>query len=201
MKTVKKILSAALVAALAAFATVGHVGVASAAGASKPGAYAVDGAHSFALFKIQHFGAGYVWGQFKDVDGKLNVNADPTKSTLELTLKTASIDTKNAKRDSHLQSPDFFNAAQFPTITFKSTKVTKSGDGFDVTGDLTIKGKTKSVVAKVVATGTAEDPQKNTRTGFEGHLTVNRNDFGLGFMPGALGDNVELTLAIEGVLQ
>jgi polyisoprenoid-binding protein YceI len=198
MKTVKKILSATLFVALATFAS---GAVASAAGPAPTGAYAVDGAHSFALFKIQHFGAGYVWGQFKDVDGKFNLNADPTKSTLELTLKTASIDTKNAKRDGHLQSPDFFNAAQFPTITFKSTKVVKSGDGFDVTGDLTIKGKTKSVVGKVVATGSGPDPQKKTRAGFEGHLTVNRNDFDLGFMPGALGDNVEITLALEGVLQ
>lgn len=195
MTTVKKVLATALFIALA------HTGIAAAAGTAKPGSYALDPVHSFALFKIQHFGAGYVWGQFKDIDGKLKIDADPTKSTLEVTIKTGSVDTKNAKRDAHIQSPDFFNAAQFPTLTFKSTKVVKSGDGFDVTGDLTIKGKTKSVTAKVVATGTAEDPQKKTRTGFEGHVTVNRADFDLNFMPGALGDTVEIIMALEAILQ
>jgi len=138
---------------------------------------------------------------FKDLDGKVVVNADPTKSTLELNIKTASIDTKNAKRDGHLQSPDFFNASQFPAITFKSTKVAKSGDGYDVTGDLTIRGKTKSITAKVVPTGSAEDPQKKLRAGFEGKAMVNRNDFDVSFMPGALGDNIEVTVALEGIAQ
>jgi polyisoprenoid-binding protein YceI len=157
--------------------------------------------HSFSLFKIQHFGAGFVYGWFKETDGKFVVADDPTKSSLELSIKADSIDTHNAKRDGHLQSPDFFNAAQFPTITFKSTKVAKAADGFDVTGDLTIRGKTKSITAKVAPTGGGEDPQKKYRGGFEGHVTINRNDFDLGFMPGALGDTVEITLALEGIAQ
>jgi polyisoprenoid-binding protein YceI len=170
--------------------------------APKPGAYTVDPVHSFALFKIQHFGAGFVYGQFKELEGKLSLDADASKDTLEVTIKTASVDTHDAKRDGHLQSPDFFNAAQFPTITFKSTKVAKNADGtLDVTGDLTIRGKTKSVVAKVTATGAALDPFKKYRAGFEGKATVNRNDFDLSFMPGALGDTVEILLALESIAQ
>jgi len=170
--------------------------------AAKPAAYAIDAVHSFAIFKIHHFGAGYVYGSFKETGGKFVVDADPTKSSIEISIKTTSVDTHDAKRDGHLQGPDFFNAVQFPTIGFKSTKVAKNGDGtLDVTGDLTIHGKTKSVVAKVTPTGAGEDPQKKYRAGFEGKLTIDRNDFDMGLMKGALGDSVEITVALEGVAQ
>jgi polyisoprenoid-binding protein YceI len=170
--------------------------------APKAGAYAIDPAHSFALFKIQHFGAGFVWGQFKEMEGKIALADDPAKDTIDLSIKTASVDTHHAKRDAHLQSPDFFNAVQFPAITFKSTKVAKNADGtLDVTGDLTIRGKTRSVTAKVTPTGAGDDPMKKYRVGFEGHVTVNRNDFDVSFMPGLLGDNVEIILALESVAQ
>src|SRR5262249_38215925 len=152
------------------------------------GTYAIDPAHSFVIFKVQHFGAGFVYGQFKDLDGKVAVNADATKSTLELNIKTASIDTKNAKRDAHLQSPAFSTAAQVPSLTFKTSNVADSGDGGDVTGDLTIRGKPNSGTAKVVPTGTAEDPQKKLRAGFERKAMGSRNDFDASFMQGALGD-------------
>ncbi len=168
--------------------------------AAKPGAYAIDGVHSFLIFKIHHFGAGNVYGTFDDIDGKVNVDADATKDSIDVSIKTASVHTHNPKRDQHLQSPDFFNAAQFPAITFKSTKVAKNGDGtLDVTGDLTIRGKTKSVTAKVTPIGAAEDPMKNYRVGFEGKVTINRNDFDVSFMPGALGDDVQITIALKGV--
>src|SRR5262249_28549578 len=170
--------------------------------APKAGAYAVDPAHSFVLFKIHHFGAGFVWGQFKETEGKIALADDPAKDSIELSIKTTSVDTHNAKRDAHLQSPDFFNAAQFPAITFKSTKVARNADGtLDVTGDLTIRGKTKAVTAKVTPTGAGEDPMKKYRVGFEGRATLNRNDFDVSFMPGALGDNVEIILALESVAQ
>jgi len=198
--TIAKTLSTAFLSTLL-LAAIPSLAAADAAG-PKAGAYAIDPAHTFAFFKVQHFGAGFTYGQFKDVDGKFMVSDDPTKDSLELTIKTASVDSKNAKRDGHLQSPDFFNSAQFPTITFKSTKIAKGADGsLDVTGDLTIRGKTKPVTAKVKFTGAGEDPQKKYRVGFEGLARVSRKDFDVSFMPGALGDNVDILLALEGVAQ
>jgi polyisoprenoid-binding protein YceI len=194
MTVLTKIMPLALLAAASASAA--------AANAPKAGTYTVDAVHSFTIFKIHHFGAGFVYGWFKETSGKFVVDADPRKSSLELTIKADSIDTHDAKRDEHLKSSSYFNAMQFPTITFKSTKVVPAADGqLEVTGDLTIRGKTKSVTAKVSPTGAGEDPQMKYRGGFEGHVTIDRNDFGLGFLPGALGDNVEVTLALEGVAQ
>ncbi len=190
----KKLLPLALVAAASVSAA--------AANAPKAGTYVVDPVHSFTLFKIHHFGAGFVYGWFKETSGKLVVDADPRKSSLELAIKADSIDTHDAKRDEHLRSSSYFNVMQFPIITFKSTKVVPAADGqLEVTGDLTIRGKTKSVTAKVTPTGAGEDPQRKYRGGFEGRVTIDRNDFGLGFMPGALGDDVEITIALEGVAQ
>lgn len=185
-------LSLALVLALTAFAA-----TAQAAPKAKPGTYAIDPVHSFVLFKVQHFGVGHIWGQFNEIDGKITLADDAAKSGVDVSIKTASINTHNTKRDAHLQSPDFFNAAQFPTITFKSTAVKATADGFDVTGDLTIRGKTKSITAKAAAIGAGEDPMKKYRVGFEARATVNRQDFDVSFMPGAIGDQVELILAIE----
>ena len=194
MTVLKKIVPIALLATASASAT--------AANAPKAGTYTVDTVHSFTIFKIHHFSAGFVYGWFKETSGKFVVDADPRKSSLELTIKVDSIDTHDAKRDEHLKSSSYFNAMQFPTITFRSTKVVPAADSqLEVTGDLTIRGKTKSVTAKVSPTGAGEDPQMKYRGGFEGHVTIDRNDFGLGFLPGALGDNVEVTLALEGVAQ
>jgi polyisoprenoid-binding protein YceI len=188
--------------AFAFFTLVALASSAALAEPARPGAYAVDPVHTFVFFKVQHFGAGYTYGQFKDVQGKFVLDADPARSSLDLSIKTASVDTNNAKRDGHLQSPDFFNAAMFPAITFKSTKVAKAADGsLDVTGDLTIRGKTKSVTAKVAAVGAGEDPQKKYRAGFEGKASINRQDFDVSFMKGLLGDSVEITLGLEGVAQ
>ena len=172
-----------------------------ATGALQAGKYAVDNGHSAVIFKAKHMGAGYTYAWFKEFDGSFTVDADPAKSSVELTVKTESVDTRVPKRDNHLRSPDFFNAAQFPTATFKSTKVEKAADGWNVTGDFTLRGKTKSVMAKVTPVGNGKNPMGKVLGGFEGKLTLNRNDFDVKFMPGALGDDVELTLSLEGVLQ
>jgi polyisoprenoid-binding protein YceI len=171
------------------------------AAGAKPGSYKIDGVHSFVLFKIGHFGVGQAYGQFRDIAGSFKVDPDPTKSSVEVTLKTDSVDTHEAKRDAHLKSPDFFNAAQFPTITFKSTAIAAPGaDGWaDMTGDLTIRGKTKSVTLQVRPVGAAIDPMKTYRVGYEARGKINRMDFDVAFMAGALSDDVELMLAFEGV--
>ncbi|HPH70422.1 MAG TPA: YceI family protein [Kofleriaceae bacterium] len=168
-------------------------------GAFPAGKYDIDAGHSVFLFKARHFGAGYTYGWFKDVSGSVVVDGDVTKQSIELTIKTDSVDSRDAKRDEHLRSPDFFNAAQFPTITFKSTKIEAgTGGALAVTGDLTMHGVTKPVTAQVVALGTGTDPWKNVRVGYETKLTVKRSDFDMKFMPDGIGDDIELTIGIEG---
>jgi polyisoprenoid-binding protein YceI len=161
--------------------------------------YKVDPVHSFALFSIHHFNAGNVWGRFNEPTGQFTLDqADPGKDSFQVELKVAKLDTGNAKRDSDLKGPDWFNARQFTTITFKSTSV-KKGDGnnLEVTGDLTIHGVTKSVVVPVEITGIAKDPFGNTRAGIQGTTTIKRSDFGMKNMAGAVGDDVHLIVALE----
>lgn len=172
-----------------------------AAGALQPGKYAVDPGHSAVIFKAKHFGAGYTYAWFKEFEGSFTVDADPAKSAVDVTVKVGSVDSRIPKRDAHLASPDFFNAAQFPTATFKSTKVEKAADGWNVTGDFTLRGKTKSVTAKVTPVGNGKSPKGQVLGGFEGKLMLNRQDFDVKFMTGALGDDIEVTLALEGALQ
>jgi polyisoprenoid-binding protein YceI len=99
-------------------------------------------------------------------------------------------------------SPDFFNSAQFPTATFKSTSISKATDGtWNVSGDFTLRGATKPVTAKVALVGSGKDPMGKTLGGVEAKLTITRHDFGVSFMKGALGDDIEITIALEGNLQ
>lgn len=165
--------------------------------------YKVDPVHSFAFFSIHHFNAGHVWGRFNDPAGEFTLDpADASKDTFRVELKVANLDTGNAKRDSDLKGPDWFNARQYPTITFKSTAVQKRADNMlDVTGNLTIHGVTKPVTVAVELTGTAADPFGNTRSGIEATATIKRSDFGMKAMPGAVGDDVRLIVALEGIRQ
>src|SRR5262245_33566220 len=100
--------------------------------------FKVDAAHSSVVFKVQHIGIGYVWGRFNDPAGTIVWDEqDPAKSKFEVTLQTSKVDTGNAGRDRHLRLPDFFDAAKFPTITFKSTSISKASDGaYEMVGDL-----------------------------------------------------------------
>ena len=117
-------------------------------------------------------------------------------------MKVESIDTHNAKRDQHLKSPDFFNAKQFPAITFKSKQVKKSSkDTYEVTGDLTIHGVTRPVTVKVTNTGSGKDPMGANRIGFETIFTIKRSDFGMKFMLGPVSDEIRLIVSIEGIRQ
>jgi len=166
------------------------------------GTYTIDNIHSNVILKSRHFGAGNVYGWFKEFEGKFVVGKEPAQSSVEVTVKTASVDTRVEKRDTHLKSPDFFNAAQFPTATFKSTRISKNGDGtWNIAGDFTMRGKTKSVTAKGVALGTGTNPMKKQIAGFEAKLTINRHDFDVSFMRGAIGDDIEITIALEGMMQ
>lgn len=144
--------------------------------------YEIDATHSSAQFSIRHMMVSNVKGEFSKVVGTVVYDAkDPAKSTVEATIDVNSIDTRNAQRDQHLKSPEFFDAAKFPSITFKSTSVKQVGPGkLKVTGNLTIRDVTKEVVLDVEGpTPEAKDPQGNTKVGASASTKINRNDFGV----------------------
>ncbi|MFM2437894.1 MAG: hypothetical protein RLZ55_711 [Actinomycetota bacterium] len=149
--------------------------------ATATGTYDIDPSHSNLGFVARHAMVTKVRGNFSDISGSLTLDvANPAASSAEVTIEVASIDTRNAQRDEHLRTNDFFDAEQFPQLTFKSTAVTQTGaTSFDVTGDLTIRGVTKPVTVSWDYTGSATDPFGNERVGFEGSATINRADFGL----------------------
>ncbi len=145
------------------------------------GTYAIDPTHSRIGFVARHAMVTKVRGSFNQFEGAGYFDAeDPSKSRLSLTIQAASIDTRNADRDAHLRSGDFFDMDQYPEITFASTSVDQAGpDRYSVTGDLTIKGVTRPVTVEFEYTGAATDPFGNDRIGFEGSTTVNRKDWGV----------------------
>jgi polyisoprenoid-binding protein YceI len=145
------------------------------------GTYTIDPTHSRIGFVARHAMVTKVRGSFNEFDGTGSFDADdPTNSRLQLTIQAASIDTRNADRDGHLKSNDFFDMDTYPEIAFVSTAVEQTGDDeYRVTGDLTIKGVTKAVTIDFDYEGTAVDPYGNTRIGLEGKTTVNRKDWGV----------------------
>ena len=144
------------------------------------GDYNLDPSHSRLGFSTRHAMVTTVRGAFKDFTGEAVVDTEnPAASKVNVTIKTASIDTGVADRDAHLRSADFFDAETYPEITFVSTDVERDGDDWTITGDLTIKDVTKPVAIEFESTGSARDPFGNTRIGFEGRTTINRKDWGL----------------------
>lgn len=149
--------------------------------ATLTGTYAIDPSHSRIGFVARHAMVSKVRGSFNEFDGSGYFDAEnPASSHLQLTIKAASIDTRNADRDAHLRSNDFLDMETHPEITFSSTSVEQTDhDEYRVTGDLTIKGVTRPVTVDVEYTGSAVDPYDNQRIGFEGKTTVNRKDWGV----------------------
>src|SRR6516164_7305186 len=156
--------------------------------------YALDPMHTFVVFKITDLGFAHVVGWFTAVSGELTFDpADVTKSALNVTIKTASLDTHFAQRNKDLMSPDFLNVAEFPEMTFKSTSVEKTGDKTGkVKGELTLLGVTKPVTMDVTFNKVAPNPfHNNTPTaGFEAHTVVKRSDFGMKAEMASIGDEV-----------
>ncbi len=141
----------------------------------------IDPAHSAAEFKVKHMMISNVRGKFSGISGVLHrLEADHTRSTLEVSIDASTVNTQDAQRDGHLKSADFFDVEKFPAITFKSTHIEKKGDGFAVTGDLTVHGVTKPVVLNVEEVSEpAKDPWGNLRIGLTAIARINRKDFGL----------------------
>jgi polyisoprenoid-binding protein YceI len=143
-------------------------------------AWNIDPAHSNVEFAIRHLMISTVKGRFADVKGALVLDdADVTRSTVDVTIGVASIDTRVGQRDDHLRSGDFFDAERFPAITFKSRRVQQDGDGLKVTGDLTIRDVTREVTLDVTPEGRGSDPWGGVRAGFSATTKISREDFGL----------------------
>ena len=166
----------------------------------------IDPVHSHAEFKVKHMMISNVKGEFSGVTGKLKFDeADIAQSQVEASIPVANISTHEAQRDAHLKSADFFDAEKFPTLTFKSTRVSKTGDGLlKVAGDLTIRGVTRNVVFEVEGpTAPMTDPWGNTRVGLSATARINRKDFGLTWNStletgGILvGEEVTITLDVQ----
>jgi polyisoprenoid-binding protein YceI len=149
--------------------------------ATLTGDYTFDAAHTTFGFVARHAMVTKVRGTFSEFEGSAHLDfTDPAKSSVTVKIKAASIDTGNADRDAHLRSNDFFDMDEYPEITFQSTAVEAvSGNTDRVTGDLTIRGVTKSITFESELTGPVIDPWGNTRVGFSGSLTVNRKDWGV----------------------
>lgn len=140
----------------------------------------VDSVHSHVGFSVRHMMVTTVRGKFTAYRGTFDIDpADFTRSTIEGDIDVASIDTGNADRDNHLRSADFFDVANHPKITFKSTSIARDGDGYKVTGDLTIRGTTHPVTLDVEHAGTSKNPWGQTVTGVSATGSINRKDFGL----------------------
>lgn len=161
--------------------------------------YDIDPVHSTVIFRARHFGAGAVYGLFRNVSGTITMAKKASASAVQMNVDAASLYTGNKKRDTHLTGPDFLNAKQFPKISFQSTKVHRSGKTFAIGGKLSLHGVTKPVNVKMQHLGSAKDPQGKFRSGFEGTLTIQRSDFGITFMKGLVGEKIRLTIAVEGV--
>lgn len=193
-------------AAAGAFGSFGTSALASTTVAAAPAApaekFTVDTGHSTTLFRVQHAGAAYFWGRFDTVTGTITSDSATANGlSFDITIDVKSVNTASSKRDDHLRAPDFFSAKEFPTMTFKSTSAKKvDGNFYEVTGDLTVRGVTKPITARVEWTGTA-DKGMGRRIGFEAIFNIKRSDFGVsyGVENGALGDDVRVIVALEGL--
>jgi polyisoprenoid-binding protein YceI len=170
------------------------------------GTYKIDPPHTVVGFSIRHLEINWVSGRFKDVEGSINFDdRNISKSSVNFKAKIDSVDTGVAGRDKHLKTADFFDAAKFPEMTFASTKVEKKGKAYMLTGDLTIKGVTKSVSFPFTVTGAVKDPWGGTRFGVSAETRINRRDFGINYgnplAAGGMdvGDMVTVNLNFEAV--
>jgi len=170
------------------------------------GTWAIDPTHSEVSFTVRHLMVSKVRGTFTGFSGAITVNDDPVLSSVEASVDMSSIDTREASRDAHLRSPDFFHTESFPTMTYRSTSVSADGGDYLVDGELTLHGVTRRVQLHVEFNGVSADPWGGTRAGFSAQTEINRRDFGVDItMPldgggVVVGDKVKVYLEIEAKL-
>ena len=172
------------------------------------GTYSFDPSHSQVGFVVRHLVVAKVRGAFNAFDGAITIADDPSQSSVEVTIDTNSIDTRDEQRDGHLRNADFFDVENHPTMTYKSTRVShEKGNRWLVDGDLTIKGVTRSVPLEVELEGVTKDPWGNTRAVFSASAQIDRDAFGLswnqaletgGFL---VGKDVKIEIELETVRQ
>ena len=167
------------------------------------GTWTIDTSHSSVNFKVKHLGVAKTRGRFTRFEGTVEVGERPEDTTVEVTIDASSVDTHDSGRDDHLRSADFFDVANHPNLTFRSTKVSGSGDEWKLEGELTVAGVTKPVTLAVDYDGVTTDPWGNTKAGFTATTKVNREEFGLtwnaaletgGFL---VGKDVSIELEVE----
>ena len=163
--------------------------------------YEIDSVHSSVLFRAKHNGVAYNYGRFNDFTGNITMDdTDISKSMVEFEVKSASVDTGNEKRDQHLRSPDFFNAKQFPVITFKSTKVSKKAgqnNMLEVAGDFYLHGVKKAITIDVEITGQKKSPQVGEIIGFHTTFNIKRTEYGFNFGLEGVDDDIQITVSVE----
>jgi polyisoprenoid-binding protein YceI len=165
-----------------------------------PVAYEIDGRHTQVHFTWSHFGLSNITGRFDEVTGTLAFDpANLAASSINVTIPIASVSTGVAKLDDHLESPDFFDAAQFPTATFASTKVTADGEGkWKVAGNLTLHGVTRPVVLDVTVNYVGPHPMnKAPVAGFDASTTIKRSEFGIDRMLPGVPDDIRIRITME----
>jgi polyisoprenoid-binding protein YceI len=194
MKRLALISAGAVLVAAAAF-----LAAPDARSAPESASWAGDTVHSFVLFKVKHMGTSWTYGRFNDFTVSVDTDAAGSAVTAaNFVVKAESIDTGAAKRDQHLRSPDFLNSKEFAEITFKSTKAKPLADGAtELTGDLTLHGVTKPVTVTLTKTGAGKGMKGEDLLGYETTFSVPRKDFGIATYPGAIGDDVSITVAVE----
>lgn len=166
------------------------------------GTYTIDTAHSKIGFEVPHLVIATVEGRFTKFDGAITIDSKLEKSKANLSVDVASISTENKDRDDHLRSPDFFDAAKNPKLTFVTKKIVGSADDLKLVGDLTIKGKTKEVTLDVKYLGDVNDPFGNHKVVFSATGKINRQEFGLTWSKAVeagpvVGDEITLSIKIE----
>lgn len=187
---------------LSALVLAGGLAVTAAAPASA-NTFTIDTSHSNIVFLVSHLGYARMVGQFQDWSGNFTFDeSKPESASVQLTIKTESVDTDLQKRDDHLRSADFFNAVEFPEMTFasKAVEVTGKNSG-KLTGDLTLLGVTKPVTLDVTFNKAATNPWGTFAAGFSATGSLKRSDFGMTTMLGGLGDEITLIIEVEGLQQ
>lgn len=164
--------------------------------------FTVDPVHSSISFMISHQGISNIHGRFNQFSGQFTIDRDdPSKSSFALSIPVESVDTNNQKRDEHLRAPDYFNAKQFPLMTFQSTKVKAIDGGYEVTGDLTLHGVKKEITLELKGGNKlVEFPKGMHRIGMTTDTAIKRSDYGMrAELPVSLGDDVRIIMGIEAV--
>ena len=170
--------------------------------------WTIDPSHSNVEFAVRHLMISTVKGRFGEVSGTVVADpASPTTGKVDITIGVASVDTREAQRDAHLRSADFFDAENFPSMTFRSTRIEGQGDRFKVAGDLTIRGVSRPVVLDVTSEGVGKDPWGGERAGFSAVTRIKRSEFGLTWNQAletggvVVGDEIKISLDVELVKQ